>query len=107
MNDIQRKAAAAGFIQALKESVDVRDQWLAYRYSYDWLGLRLFIQETLQLTQTPSPDDLEAMRNYAAEHLQTEADAVARIDKRILPKYIFNGMHPPPGGVSWYEPPPR
>lgn len=97
MNEIQCKAAAAGFIHALRESPEVREQWVAVRKESDWergsgtASLRELIEKTLCLAQTPSEKDLEAMRAHGQRYLKVELEELKRIDRRIEPAVVNNG----------------
>jgi hypothetical protein len=97
MNETQRKAVAAGFIQALYEDSTVRDAWVKCRQN-DWAGLGALIQTTLGLAQTPSDDDIDAMRSYAAPkyYCATPVDVENR-DSRVEAVCVFNGAQPPNG----------
>jgi hypothetical protein len=105
MNQIQQIAVAAGFVQALYESDDVRDLWVASLQSTDWAGLCVLIQQTLGLAQTPSEDDLAAMRTYVATYTPASPTTVQGEDPRVLAAYVFNGMNPPPPGGARSNPP--
>lgn len=99
MEDIQRKAAAAGFLHALKESRDVRDQWVTYFATKDWAGVRGLIGRTLGLARTPSEEDLAAMRIHTEDRLLPQRDELAAMDERIVAACICNGADPwHPGG---------
>lgn len=99
MNDLQQKAAVAGFVQALAESEEARNKWLSYFQAQDWVGLRLFIQETLGLAYTPSPEDLDAMRAYANVYTAASPSTLHEGDERIPATYVFDGAQFPP--IPW------
>lgn len=92
MNSIQHKAAVAGYLHALKESKDVRDQWYEHRRTADWDGLCVTIGATLGLAQRPSRDDLEEMRKHADAHFKAKLDELHELDARIEPGCTLNGM---------------
>jgi len=94
MNDIQCKAAAAGFIHALKQSRELRNRWADIRNAEEWENLRTLIGETLGLAQTPSPQDLEKMRGHCDSQLGPQLKELQQIDERIEPRYVCNGAHP-------------
>jgi hypothetical protein len=96
MNNIQRRAVVAGFIHALKESPDVRDKWTLIFSTRDWRGLRILIGETLGLAETPSEEDLEAMRIHSLDRLMHQLEELQQLDQRIEADYVLNGMYRPP-----------
>jgi len=68
MNDVQRQAAAMGFIHALKQSEELRKE-LVRAYKENLAAVGRLVQKTLGLQSPPSAADLEAMRAYAATAL--------------------------------------
>jgi hypothetical protein len=94
MNQIQQEAVAAGFIQALYESEEVRNSWVASQ-SDGWVGLGALIQQTLGLAQTPSAADLAAMRTYSESYEPASPTIVQVEDDRINSICIFNGANGP------------
>jgi hypothetical protein len=104
MNEIQRKAAAAGFIHALRESPEVRDEWVTIRKNNDWKNgastesLRVLVHKTLGLAETPSEKDLEAMRKHSQDRLMPQLNELQQTDNRIEPMIVCNGADGKPGG---------
>lgn len=93
MNQTQLEAVAAGFIQALYESVAVRTSWYAIQQSGNWAGLGALIQETLGLAVTPTMTDIAAMSAYAApaSYVAASPTSVQGEDSRVQANIIFNG----------------
>jgi hypothetical protein len=90
MNEIQRKATAAGFVHALKKSPELRDSWAAIAKSDNWAAkLCALIGQTVGTE--PSLDDLAGMRDYCNSHLQEQLDDLQQLDARIEPMYVCNG----------------
>jgi hypothetical protein len=85
------KTTAVGFLQALKKSQELRDQWVVLARNKDWLGLRELIAGTQFLDQTPSAEDLKAMHSYADSHLSAQCKEIEELDRRVDPDCIFNG----------------
>lgn len=75
MNDVQRQAAAMGFIHALKQSEELRNELVsATRQNLAAVGG--LIQRTLGLESPPSATDLEAMHAYTATALMPHVNDI-------------------------------
>jgi hypothetical protein len=83
--------AAEDFIQAMRESPTLRDEWVVFARNRDWKGLRELIAGALRLTETPSVEDLERMHAYAKHHLEGRTKELQELDQRIDRVHIFNG----------------
>lgn len=92
MNDTQRGAVTAGFLFALKDSSEVRQRWLGIASNGDWAELRVLIEETLSLAKTPTAEDIAWMHAYADRHLMPELEELHRMDARLKPQHVINGM---------------
>ena len=91
MQDIQHKAAVAGFIHALYVSKPYRDKWADIRVRRDWAAMRALIAETVGLAQTPNEEDLEAMRVHSERTLMPRLEELHNLDQRMDPNCICNG----------------
>jgi hypothetical protein len=76
MTEIQRHAAAAGFLHVLHNSKEVFDEWKSAKKD-DYAALGKLIQKSVGLAETPTPADFHAMASYIDAHLKTEANAFA------------------------------
>ncbi|GAC1392919.1 MAG: hypothetical protein NVSMB31_11620 [Vulcanimicrobiaceae bacterium] len=74
MTEVQRRAAVAGFIHALKTSPDVLKEWVATP-KHDDKAIGALIQKTLGLAQAPNRADIEAMEKHADEALEPHVKA--------------------------------
>lgn len=79
MNDLQRKAAAAGFLHALTQSKDTFSQWMKTPKD-DHEAIGGLVQHTLGLAQKPSKDDLHVMAQHVDAHLGDQAAKVQAQD---------------------------
>ena len=83
MNDIQRRAVAAGFVHALTCSREALEEWSRLPKS-DAAAVGAFIQKTLGLAAAPSTDDLEAMSSYVQSDLQAQVKSVQAQDVDVV-----------------------
>ena len=72
MTDVQRRAAAAGFLHVLHASPEVYNEWTPIKKN-DYAALGKLIQKTVGLHETPSTEDIHAMASYVNAHLKDEA----------------------------------
>jgi len=77
MTEVQRHAAAAGFLHVLRTSPEVFHEWNAAKKD-DYAALGKLIQKSVGLAETPSSADIQAMAKYVDANLKTEADAFAK-----------------------------
>ncbi len=78
MNDVQCQAAAMGFIHALKQSEELRNELVgAQKESLAAVGS--LVQKTLGLQSRPSTADLEAMRAYTATALMPHVNDIKQM----------------------------
>jgi hypothetical protein len=96
MNEIQQKAAVAGFIHALRHSPAVRDEWFEIRKTRDWTSLRGLIGRTVGLAQAPTEEELNAMSRHAQAHLMPQLTELQQLDQRMEPLCVCNGGYCPP-----------
>ncbi|MGA7571403.1 MAG: hypothetical protein WBG27_04175 [Candidatus Aquilonibacter sp.] len=71
MNDVQQRAAAAGFIHALHTSPELFNEWMGTKKDDD-VAIGKLVQKTLGLAQAPDKQDLHAMATYIDAHLKDE-----------------------------------
>ena len=86
MNDAQRKAAAAGFLQALSQSKETFATWMKTPKD-DHEAIGGLVQRTLGLEEKPSKDDLHAMAEHVDSHLQGQVAEVQANDANA-PKHV-------------------
>ena len=78
MNDVQRQAAAMGFIHALKQSEELRNE-LVRAHKKNLAAVGGLVQKTLGLQSPPSAADLEAMRAYTATALMPHVNDIKQM----------------------------
>ncbi len=83
MNDIQRRAVAAGFVHAIAHSREALEEWSRLSKS-DAASVGAFVQKTLGLASAPSTEDLSAMSSYVQSDLQTQVKAVQAQDADVV-----------------------
>ncbi len=83
MNDIQRRAVAAGFVHALAQSREALTEWSRLSKS-DPALVGMFIQKTLGLAIAPSTEDLATMSSYIQSDLQAQVKAVQEQDADVV-----------------------
>ncbi|HEX8807054.1 MAG TPA: hypothetical protein VF741_08890 [Candidatus Aquilonibacter sp.] len=74
MNDVQHRAAAAGFLHALHTSPEVYKEWSDTKKD-DHAAVGKLVQKTVGLADAPSKSDLEAMAKHVDGHLKSEVNA--------------------------------
>jgi hypothetical protein len=79
MNDVQQRAAAAGFLHALRTTPALYDEWKAMNKS-DAPSIGQLVQKTLGLVQTPTKDDLQAMATHIDRHLREQVAEIQTAD---------------------------
>jgi hypothetical protein len=77
MTDEQCKQAATDLVNAMKNNTNgAYDKWVAHTGLGDVAGRAKFVQETLGLPQTPTPEDLAAMQQHAQNALTADISQV-------------------------------
>jgi len=88
VNEIQRKAAAAGFLHALQQSPETFNTWLkSPKGDHEQMGS--LIQKTLGLEQKPTKDDIAAMGQHVSGHLVDQAQKVQALHADV-PRSVGN-----------------
>ena len=88
VNDTQRKAAAAGFLHALRQSPDTFSTWLKTAKD-DHEAIGGLVQQTLGLAQKPSKDDLVQMSQHIGTELKDQVEKVQALDANV-PRSVGN-----------------
>ena len=98
MNDIQCQAVAAGFVHALKQSGELRNELVSAR-EQGLAEIGGLIQKTLGLQSPPSAADFEAMRAYTEAALTSQlTDLRQMLGGAAIPAVVaiaFGGDNPP------------
>ena len=68
MNDVARRAVAAGFLHALQTTPALFDEWMKTAKD-DTAAIGALVARTLGLAQVPDADDLHAMAHHIDAHL--------------------------------------
>ncbi len=68
MNDVARRAVAAGFLYALQTTPALFDEWMKIAKD-DAAAIGALVARTLGLAQVPTAEDLHAMAHHVAEYL--------------------------------------
>ncbi len=68
MNDVARRAVAAGFLHALQTTPALFDEWMKTPKD-DSAAIGALVAWTIGLAQVPDTDDLHAMAHHVAEQL--------------------------------------
>ena len=68
MNDVARRAVAAGFLHALQTTPALFDEWMKIAKD-DTAAIGALVARTLGLAQVPTADDLHAMAHHVDAHL--------------------------------------
>jgi len=77
MTEVQRHAAAAGFMHVLQKSPEVYAEWKAAKKD-DYATIGKLVQKSVGLAETPSSADIQEMAKYVDAHLKEEADNFAK-----------------------------
>jgi hypothetical protein len=75
MNEVQRRAIAAGFLHAMQTTPALYSEWSNTNQSDD-AAVGALIQKTMGLTQAPSKDDLHAMAQYIDGQLGAQVKSI-------------------------------
>ena len=68
MNDVARRAVAAGFLYALQTTPALFDEWMKIAKD-DAAAIGALVARTLGLAQVPTAEDLHAMAHHVEAHL--------------------------------------
>ncbi len=68
MNDVARRAVAAGFLHALQTTPALFDEWMKIAKD-DTAAIGALVARTLGLAQVPTAEDLHAMAHHVEAHL--------------------------------------
>jgi len=79
MNDVAQRAAAAGFLHALKTSPPVFDEWMKTPKD-DPVAIGALVQKTLGLAQPPNQTELRAMALHVDGSLHDQVRAVQAVN---------------------------
>jgi hypothetical protein len=86
VDELQRKAAAAGFLHALTQSQQTFSDWMKTPKD-DHEAIGGLVQRTLGLSQKPTKDDLTAMAQHVSTNLQAQVQQVQAQDANV-PKHV-------------------
>ena len=86
MNDVARRAVAAGFLHALQTTQALFDEWMKTAKD-DTAAIGALVARTLGLAQVPDADDLHAMAHHIDAHL-SGAVAELRAASKSLPEHV-------------------
>ncbi len=75
MNDVARRAVAAGFLHALQTTPALFEEWMKTSKD-DAAAIGALVARTFGLAQIPDADDLHAMAHHIAEHLSSSVSAL-------------------------------
>ncbi|MDP9110389.1 MAG: hypothetical protein M3M96_01980 [Candidatus Eremiobacteraeota bacterium] len=78
MNDDQRRDAAEKLMQAIKNNTSgAYDTWTKTDLK-DPADRAAFVKNTVGLSTTPTPDDMQAMQSHIASNLQSDIEEIQK-----------------------------